>query len=70
VHPTNDSRALHPLPAEGYVRIRQVLQAVPVARSTWWQMVREGRAPKPRKLGPRITAWDVADLRRFLEGQG
>lgn len=55
------------LPSEGYVRLPQVLAAFPVSRSTWLAGVKAGRFPKPVKLGPRTTAWRVADIRALLE---
>jgi predicted DNA-binding transcriptional regulator AlpA len=54
------------LPLTGYVRIPTILAVYPVSRATWWNMVRDGRAPQPVKLGPRITAWRAADIRRLL----
>ena len=39
---------------------------IPVPRSTWWAGVRSGRYPRPVKLGPRITAWRIEDIRRLL----
>lgn len=35
---------------------------IPVGRSTWWQWVRDGKAPKPVKLSVRTTAWRSADI--------
>lgn len=58
------------LPATGFLRIEQVLQFIPVARSTWWQGVRDGRYPASVKLGPRTTAWKAEDIRAFIEGTG
>ncbi|MBL8224460.1 MAG: AlpA family phage regulatory protein [Chromatiales bacterium] len=43
---------------------------VPVSPSTWWAGVKSGRFPKPIKLGPRITAWRVSDIRALLESSG
>lgn len=43
---------------------------IPVAKSTWWQGVRDGRFPKPLKLGPRTTAWRVEDIRALFEDVG
>lgn len=40
---------------------------IPVGRSTWWAGVKSGRYPKPVKLGPRITAWRVEDIRALIE---
>lgn len=40
---------------------------LPIGRSTWWQWVREGKAPKPVKLGKRTTAWRAADIDALIE---
>jgi prophage regulatory protein len=56
------------LPTVGYVRLPAILAVFPVGRSTWWAGVKDGRFPRPVKLGPRITAWKVADIRKLLEG--
>lgn len=58
------------LPDTGYVRLPTVLRLIPVARSTWWQGVKTGRYPQPVKLGPRITAWRVEDIRALIERPG
>jgi predicted DNA-binding transcriptional regulator AlpA len=44
------------------LRLKQVLQIVPVAASTWWAGVKSGRFPQPIKLGPRTTAWRACDI--------
>lgn len=49
------------------LRLPDVLRLVPVARSTWWQGVRDGRFPKPVKVGPRITAWKRSDVLKLIE---
>ena len=57
------------LPAKGLVRLGAVLGPkgpIPVSRSTWWAGVRSGRYRKPVKLGPRITAWRVEDIRALI----
>ena len=51
----------------GFLRIKEVLALIPVGRSTWWAGVKDGRYPKPIKLGPRTTVWRVEDLRKFIE---
>ena len=68
------------LPETGYLRLPQILGArratppvpalIPVSKSTWWEGVRTGRYPKPCKLGPRITAWRVEDIRALIERGG
>ena len=64
------------LPEIGYLRLKQIIgnpvanppipPVIPVSRSTWWAGVKSGRFPKPIKLGPRITAWRVEDIRAFI----
>jgi predicted DNA-binding transcriptional regulator AlpA len=39
---------------------------ITVSKSTWWAGVKAGRYPKPVKLGPRITAWRVEDIRALI----
>jgi len=40
---------------------------IPIGRSTWWQWVRDGKAPAPVKLGPRTTAWKSADILDLID---
>lgn len=57
-------------PQTGFVRLAQILAPVgpiPVSKSTWWQGVKDGRFPKPQKLGPRTTVWYVEDIRALFE---
>lgn len=59
------------LPSTGFLRLNQVLEIIPVGRSSWWRGCQEGRYPAPVKLGPRTTAWraeDIAELVRRLGG--
>jgi prophage regulatory protein len=58
-------------PDTGFVRLAQILAPkgpIPVSKSTWWAGVKEGRFPKPQKLGPRTTVWKVEDIRALFEG--
>ena len=54
------------LPPVGFVRLPTVLSLFPVGRSTWWAGIRDGKFPAPVKLGPRVSAWRVADIRALL----
>jgi len=59
-----------PLPNDGFVRLNSILAPkgpLPISRSSWWAGVASGRYPKPVKLGPRITAWRVSDLRALMD---
>ena len=38
-----------------------------MSKSTRWAGVKSGRYPKPVKLGPRITAWRVDDIRALIK---
>lgn len=67
------------LPATGFLRITDIVgdprrpergRIIPVSRSTWWAGVKEGRFPKPVKLGPRTTAWRAEDLRAYIARTG
>lgn len=60
-------------PQTGFVRLRQILAPagpIPVSRSSWWLGVKDGRFPKPMKLGPRTTVWRVEDIRALFESAG
>ena len=58
--------ALAALPSEGFARLPQVLAAIPVSKSTWWNGCATGRYPKPIKLGPRTTVRRVEDIRNLI----
>lgn len=55
---------------EGFLRLPQVLNLVPVSRSTLWQRVKEGRFPQPIKLSERVTVWRAADVLAFIQEAG
>lgn len=52
---------------DGLLRITEVLALIPVGKSTWWAGVKAGRYPAAIKLGPGITVWRAADIRRLIE---
>jgi predicted DNA-binding transcriptional regulator AlpA len=64
------------LPETGFLRLPNIIgdakanppipAIIPVSKSTWWAGVKSGRYPKPIKLGPRITAWRVEDIRNLI----
>ena len=69
--PKADPSAIPHLPASGFVRLPGILAPngpIPVSKSTWWAGIKDGRYPKPVKLGPRITAWRVEDIRALIDG--
>ena len=46
----------------GFLRLPQVLEIIPVSKSTWWKGIKEGRFPKPVKLTERTSAWVLDDI--------
>jgi len=54
------------LPKTGFLRLPQILEIIPVGKSTWWAGIQTGRFPKGVKLGPRTTAWRVEDIEKLL----
>jgi prophage regulatory protein len=55
------------IPSTGFMRLPAVLAIIPVSKSTWWAGVKSGRYPKSVKLGERITAWKVEDIKQLIE---
>ena len=54
----------------GLLRLSAILAPtgpIPVSRSTWWQGVKDGRFPRPIKLGPRVTVWRAEDIAALIE---
>lgn len=70
---------MYALPETGYLRLSQIVgksatnkapaipAIIPVCPSTWWAGVKAGRYPQPVKLGVRITAWRVEDIRALIQ---
>ena len=42
---------------------------VPVSPSTIWRWIAQGNFPRGRKLGPKVTVWDEADIYRWIQEQ-
>lgn len=67
----------HQLPETGFLRLSQIIgnpkaepptpPIIPVKKSAWWEGVRNGRFPKPIKIGNgRATFWRVEDIRALI----
>jgi predicted DNA-binding transcriptional regulator AlpA len=56
------------LPDAAHVRFPVVATLYATSPSNVWRWVKDGRIPKPRKLGPQTTVWNVGDLRKALAG--
>lgn len=42
---------------------------LPVSPTTVWRWVREGRFPKPFKLGDSVTVWNLDQVEAFIDHQ-
>lgn len=49
------------------LRLKQVLNRVPVSPSTWWRGVNSGRFPRPIQLSERATAWLESDINELIQ---
>lgn len=54
------------LPDSAYVRYPVVAALYGCSQSTVWRSVKSGLIPEPRRITPRVTAWNVGALRRAL----
>jgi predicted DNA-binding transcriptional regulator AlpA len=58
------------IPTTGFLRLPQVLALFPISKTSWWEGCKEGRFPKPVKLGPRTTAWKAEDIAALVKSLG
>lgn len=61
----------------GLYRIKSIVRSkagppplIDVSASTWWLMVKQGRAPAPVRMGERMTCWRGSDLLAFVSNVG
>jgi len=66
------------LPDSAFIRESQLVQSpkrpgngapLPFSAPTLWRKVKEGSFPKPHKLGTKITAWKVSQVREWMTAQ-
>ena len=59
------------LPTTGYVREKQLIDGgiLPFSAKTLWRKVKDGTFVQPVKLGERITAWRVEEVRQWLDSR-
>ncbi len=51
---------------QGFLRLPQILNLIPIGKSSWWRWVAEGKAPKPIKLGAKTTVWKAEEINAFI----
>ncbi|MEI2636653.1 MAG: AlpA family phage regulatory protein [Methylotenera sp.] len=54
------------LPDFSNVRLPVVMALYACSSATVWRGVKNGTIPQPRKLSPRVTCWNVGDLKKAL----
>ena len=59
------------LPTTGYVREKQLIDGgiLPFSAKTLWRKVKDGTFVQPVRLGERITAWKVEEVRQWLDSR-
>ena len=40
---------------------------IPLSRSAWWQVVKDGRYPSPTKIGANTTVWRSDDIQKLVD---
>lgn len=61
-------------PEAGFLRVwhivgdkkRNIPPLIPISRTTFLNGVKEGKYPKPVKLGERTTAWRTKDIKKLI----
>ena len=53
-------------PNSANVRLPVVEALFACSAPTVWRRVKSGHIPKPRKFSPRVTCWNVGELRQAL----
>ncbi len=59
--------AFDTLPDSAFVRQPTVEALFSIAPTTVWRWANTGLLPKPHKHGPRVTAWNVGELRAAMQ---
>lgn len=52
---------------ERLLRLKQVLEVIPVSKSTWWAGVSSGKFPKAIKLGDKTTCWRLSEVMALID---
>ena len=48
--------------------IPPILPILPISKSSWWAGVKEGKYPKPIKIGKNITVWRSDEIQALISG--
>jgi len=50
-----------------FLRIEQVLELVPVSRTTWWRGVKAKKYPQPVNISNKRRLWRESEIMRFID---
>lgn len=50
-----------------FISLEQVLEIIPVSRSTWLRGVNAGEYPEPIKVSKRLKFWNMADIQDLVD---
>ncbi len=64
---TNAIQGRTEFPEFGFMRLPQVLQIIPVSRSSWYAGIKKKIYPAPVALGPHTSAWRVEDIKALCQ---
>lgn len=53
-----------------FLKDRQVAARLGISRPSLWRWVKDGRFPRPVKLGPAVTRWRLSDIEKFEASLG
>jgi len=58
------------LSAHGFLRLKQVLQLIPISKSSWYSGIQANRYPAPRRIGARTSVWRAEDIYELINKIG
>lgn len=59
-----------PVAADRFLRLRDVMQIVPLGRSTIYARMAKGEFPQARSLGGNVSAWYESEVREWMAARG
>lgn len=66
----HDLRASHTHQADRLLRLKEVLDILPVSKSSFWAGIKTGRYPKPTyTLGAKTPTWALSSIMHFVDGE-
>ena len=52
---------------ERFLRLPEVLEKVGLRRSYWYELIQKGKAPKPKKIGSRMSVWPLSEILDYMK---